>query len=68
MNTRYYLVTDGKSYAIWELGEVSCLKRLERKPEFKLVSSHPTWDEAETERQRLKGAMKRRKSDLFSSM
>jgi hypothetical protein len=65
MNTQYYLVTDGKSYAIWELDPAACLKRLERKPQFKLVSNHPTWDEAETERQRLQGTMKRRKSDVF---
>jgi hypothetical protein len=55
MENRYYLVSDGKVYAIWGMTPEHLVKQLEHKPQFKLVG--PPWggfatrEEAEAARQ-----------------
>jgi|GEM_PF-4814153 len=55
MDTRYYLVSDGAVYAIWQATPELVSKMLKDKPHFELVGppwgGYPTRTEAEAARQ-----------------
>jgi hypothetical protein len=59
MNIRFYLVTNGKIYAIWELTQQQLSERLKQKPQFEVLrpyGGYSTRVEADEERQRLRNS------------
>ena len=67
MDARYYLVTDGKTLAIWSVEPQRFLELQKRKPQFTLINSYSTYDEADAERQKRQNFKLTQSSRLKSS-
>jgi 1,4-alpha-glucan branching enzyme len=52
----YYLMSNGKIFAIWETDPAAFLALQKHKPQFKLIMKYSTRAQAEAERQKLQNS------------